>query len=218
MNPKLLLCLAFVLSGLPGHLCRAAIIYPRAPEGGQQMVYDFANFFAQKNLPPFKGLKIENLTITAPYQSYSAGTNLVAGKLLSAAVLGRDGGWQYLLIRGANAVGLARLKADEKTGKALKCYELDSGLVNERLVALHIAEHLPEVKNQDYELRSLDMPWIFFSAMWLHGKSDDIIIPLPDRWGRWNGYQPYSESQMVKVLQPIAEKQSKKKWLPGMVD
>jgi hypothetical protein len=50
------------------------------------------------------------------------------------------------------------------------------------------------------------MPWILFHAVWLHGKSDDIIIPLSDTWGRWNGYQPYSESQMIELLKPEAKK------------
>jgi len=62
----------------------------------------------------------------------------------------------------------------------------------------------------------LDMPWLLFSAFWLHGKSDDIIIPLPDRWGRWNGYQAYSESEMVKRLKPEAKKKLKEP--RGMVD
>jgi hypothetical protein len=50
------------------------------------------------------------------------------------------------------------------------------------------------------------MPWILFRAVWLHGKSDDIIIPLGATFGRWNAMQPYSESEMLKLLQPDAKK------------
>ena len=31
---------------------------------------------------------------------------------------------------------------------------------------------------QEYEFRRLDSPGVSFVAAWLHGKSDDIIIPL----------------------------------------
>jgi hypothetical protein len=216
MKSKIILYLALVLSGN----CHAAIIYPKAPDGGQRLVYEFTSFFVKKNLPPFKGLSIEDLTIAAPYQSYSVGlTNLAAGELLSAVNLGIGGGWKYPVMHGTNAVGWAFVRADDKTGKAVKCAQLgESRLCNEMLESLRIAERLPQVKKQDFELRSLDMPWIFFSALWLHGKSDDIIIPLPDNWGRWNAFQPFSENEVIKFLKPIAQKELKKKRMPGMVD
>jgi len=82
--------------------------------------------------------------------------------------------------------------------------------------ALQVAEHLPKVKTQDYEPRLLDSAPILFVAVWLHGKSDDIIIPLPPTFGRWNAYQPYSESEMIKLLKPEAKKKLKE--TPGMFD
>jgi hypothetical protein len=124
--------------------------------------------------------------------------------LLSAA---RVGGWTYLFIHGTNAVGMGELIADEKTGKALKANGLGSSdFSNETLEAMRIAEQLPQIKKSDYEFRRLDSPAIHFVAVWLHGKSDDIIIPLPPTFGRWNAYQPYSESQMIKLLKPEAKK------------
>ncbi len=75
--------------------------------------------------------------------------------------------------------------------------------------AFRRAEQLPQIKEQDYELRRLDCPSILFVAVWLHGKSDDILIPLPPTGGRWNAYQLYSESQMIELLQPESEKRLK---------
>lgn len=72
-----------------------------------------------------------------------------------------------------------------------------------------MAKQLPQVKRQDYEFRRLDCPAILFVAIWLHGKSDDIIIPLPPSFGRWTAYQAYSESQMAKLLMPEIEKKLK---------
>ena len=76
----------------------------------------------------------------------------------------------------------------------------------ETLEALRMAEALPQVKKQDYELRFLDIPAVYFVAVWLHAESDDILIPLPPAFGRWSAYQPCSESDMIKLLKPEAKK------------
>ena len=52
----------------------------------------------------------------------------------------------------------------------------------------------------------------YYPAIWLHGGSNDIIIPLPNRWVNWkvyqpNFYQPYSENEILGVLKPIAERE-----------
>ncbi len=80
---------------------------------------------------------------------------------------------------------------------------------NEIPEALREAELLPQVKKHDYEPRLLDVPAILFVAVWLHGESDDIIIPLPLTFERWNAYHPYSESQMIKLLKSEAKKRLK---------
>jgi hypothetical protein len=75
--------------------------------------------------------------------------------------------------------------------------------------ALQIAEQLPQVKERDYEPRLLDISPILFVAVWLHGEKDDIIIPLPPTWNRWNAYQSYSEKELIPLLKPEAEKKLK---------
>jgi hypothetical protein len=200
MKIKWILCLAltFICN------CYAAIVYPKAPDGGTQMV--------SKNLDPdsdakFLGIThIEHLTVADPCESYYVElTNLASGKFLSAAK--SNGYWTYPLLHGTNAVGAAGLSADDKTGKALEFDSLEqSAFASETLKALRMAEQLPQIKKQDYEVRRLDMPPILFRAVWLHGKSDDIIIPVGATFGRWNALQPYSESELVKLLQPEAKK------------
>jgi hypothetical protein len=110
MKPKLILCLALVLSGN----CDAAIIYPKAPDGGRQMVYEFASEILRTDPHFFKDLHLDDLVIADPYRSYFVGlTNLAAALLLSVAKSGSHS-WQYLLIHGTNA-GIAYLNADDKT-------------------------------------------------------------------------------------------------------
>jgi len=74
-----------------GGNCDAAIVYPKAPEGGRPMVYEFARSTLQADPPFLGGFRIEELTIAEPYRNYAIGlTNLVSGQLLSAA---KPGGW-----------------------------------------------------------------------------------------------------------------------------
>jgi hypothetical protein len=214
MNPKLLLCLALVLSG--GLYCRAAILYPKAPDGGQQLIRETFQQGLSRSISRYLGgYQIEELTIADPFRDYSVGlTNLASGQLLPAA---RPGTWRYLLLHGTNAVAAAELRADSTHGAALKFAGLDTpGFSSETLKALRLAEQLPQIQKSDYELRRLDCPSLLFVAVWLHGKSDDILIPLPPAKGQWTAYQPYSESDMIKQLKPEAEK--KLKMPSGLVD
>jgi hypothetical protein len=202
MKPKLLLCLALVLSGNS----HAAIVYPKAPDGGRQIVFECVSQML-KEYPDGPvlaepGLKVADVSVAEPFGLYYVGlTNLAAGKLLSVA---ESSSWQYLLLHGTSAVGAVTLK--QTNGKLIFAGLYETDCSNETLKALRIAGQLPQVKKQDYELRRLDDPSILFVAIWLHGKSDDIIIPLPNTFGRWNAYQAYSESQMIKLLQPEAKR------------
>ena len=194
MKPKLLLCLALVLSG---H-CHAAIVYPKAPDGGGEIVSN--NLDAK-----FLGVSsTKNLIIKISYREYFVGTtNPAAGQLFSSATLG---GWQYLVIHGTNAVGAAELNADEKNGNQPRFNSLEKPFYPDApLKALQIAEQLPQVIKSDYEFRHLDIMHNF-SAIWLHGQSDDIIIPIPLTYAPLKAYQPYSESQIIQLLQPEAQR------------
>ena len=207
MNPKLLLCLALVLSG--GLNCPAAILYPKALDGGQQVIHETFKQGLSRSISRYLGgYQIEDLTIANPFRDYSVGlTNLASGQLLAGT---RAGTWRYLLIHGTNAVGAAELMADPTNSTVLKFVGLDTtDFSRETQEALRRAELLPQIQKKDYELRRLDCPSILFVAVWLHGKSDDILIPLPPTGGRWNAYQPYSERQMIELLQPEAEKRLK---------
>jgi len=188
--------------------CRAAIVNPPAPEGGRRLVYENVRRELRADPRFLGGWRANELAIAEPHGAYFVGlTDLASGHLLSAAKLGN---WRYLLLHGTNAVGAAELKTEENTGRVLGFSALEqTRFADETLQALRIAEKLPQIKKRDYELRYLDIPGILFVAVWLHGKSDDIIIPLPPTFGRWDAYQPYSGRQMLKLLKPEAAKRLK---------
>jgi len=201
MKSKLLIGLALVLSGN----CHAAIVYPKAPVGGQQIISNYVGAAAIDHFDVLHGLRMEDLTIARPFQIFDVGlTNLAKAQLLSAA---EPRWWQYLLLHGTNAVGAGALREKDEKLRVVAYYETYSS--SETLEALRMAEQLPQIKERDYELRRLEITSLHFVAVWLRGKSDDIIIPLPPTFGRWNAYQPYSKSQMIKLLKPEAEKMLK---------
>lgn len=215
MKPACSLCLALILSGVAGYHCPAAIVYPKAPEGGRQIVSEGMKTLSRSISRYLEGHPVEDLTIADPLRDYSVElTNVASGRLLRAA---KPGAWRYPLMHGTNAVAAAELTADNENGQALRFAGLDtSDFSRKTLEALQIAERLPEVEKQDYEVRRMICPPILFVAVWLHGRSNDIIIPLPDTFGRWKAYQPYSDDQMIRLLKP--ESLKKLKELAGTLD
>jgi len=205
MKPGFLFCVALVLGWVVvDNNCPAAIVSPVGPPGGEAVIREAFQGLSQSISRYLGGYQIEDLTIAAPFRDYSVGlTNLAFGQLLAAV---RVGNWRYPLMHGTNAVGAAELRADPTDGTTLKFAGLDTSVFpGETLEAMRRAEQWPQIKGKDYELRRLDCPAVQFVGVWLHGRSDDILIPLPPTGGRWNAYQAYSESEMIKLLQSEAE-------------
>lgn len=211
MKAKFLLCFALVLSGV----CDAAIVYPKPLDGGQPIVIENAKRVLKSDPKFLGGFRFDELTVADPYRVYGVSAkDLAAGKLVSAA---GPGGWQYPLMHGSNVVGMEEVIANEKTGGVLRFNGLyESNFSIEMAAALQMAGQLPQVKMQDYEVRRLDCAPILFVSLWLHGKTDDIIIPLGATFGRWNANQPYSEREILKLLKSEAKKKLKEP--PRMLD
>jgi len=201
MKPKLILGLALVLSGY----CRAAIVYPKAPDGGREIVVTNVAPILGHDTSFFNGLKMEDLTVAEPYREYYV-TNLAmlaSGHMLSATT---SRSWRYILMHRTNAVAVATLIYGGTNRSALEYNDVQCPFFPDApLEALRAAEKLPQTKNQDYEVRALNIAPLNFVSVWLHGESDDIIIPLPPRFGRFNENQPYSEAEIIKVLKTDAE-------------
>jgi beta-lactamase regulating signal transducer with metallopeptidase domain len=184
----------------------SGIVYPKPPEGGREIVYKEAGEL-QRSKHALKNVPIDDVTISRPHRWYVGGLkDLLSGHLLSAAT---SSTWRYILLHGTDVVGMATLMdANAKTGSPLQFTGLYvAGGEKETLEALRVAEKLPQIKKQAYEMRFLSINPLLFHAVWLHGKSDDILIPLPPTWGRkMNAYQPYSADEITKILTPEAER------------
>ncbi len=215
MNSKLPLCLVLVLSGTTLiENCGAGVIFPKQSETYRAIAYQETVSFYHDVNPGFapKHFQIDKLNVTNGFKWYRVDYHSVlSGKLLPSTD-STSLGWNYLMMCGTNMVGVMELAWDTNhwsfggficSGAALK------GQQDPIWVALEKAGRLPQVNDHDYEFRYLTYGGMEFPMIWLHGNSDDILIPISDGYGKWKAYKPYSEKQMVKLLKPIVEDGSK---------
>jgi hypothetical protein len=194
---RLTLVLAAVFSVTTLH---AAILYPQPPFGAQAAA---SNALDSKFLKPITHLPpVKDLTISRPFGVYWYRinfTNPFSGPFLSATTLV---GWRFLLSDVTNSAAVQLRYDDNKRewpflGWAFYCAcPTASDAVRQTLQAV---EQLPQVQKKDYKLRYLDFMGLNFSAFWLHAKSDDIIMPVPE-YGKWQDYRPYSEQEITQIL------------------
>ncbi len=141
------------------------------------------------------------LNLAAPHPCYFVGLKDVAeGNLLAGAILK---GWRYLVLRGDEAVGAANLTISDQD-ESLQFSHMSHGPFAQSTVeGIGRAENLPEVLQEDYELRLLDIPSLYVVSLWLHG-SDDKLIPLPPTNSAIEPYKSYSEAELTVALQEQA--------------
>jgi len=170
-------------------------------------VHESTAWFLTNNPHLFSGAKIEDLSIVDVYQSYNVMPKAVLSGSLLLNARPAPKRWMYFIMRGTNAFAIAELKANDDN--SLELVELDRGLALALRAALIKSEQLPQVKKQDYDFCFLNLSPLSFWAIWLHGKADDIIIPLSPDYGLWNANQSYSEKEIIRILKPIAEDRMK---------
>ncbi|HEX6175385.1 MAG TPA: hypothetical protein VF089_15365 [Candidatus Binatia bacterium] len=143
----------------------------------------------------------EQLDLAAPHPVYFIKlTDVAEGRLLSAAILT---GWRYLVLQGEEAVGAATVAVLENN-ESLRFSHMSQGpFVKNTIEGIRHAEELPEVLENDYELRMLDIPSLYVVALWLHGQ-EDRIIPLAPTNRALDPYKTYSEDELLSALKEAA--------------
>jgi hypothetical protein len=152
-----------------------AIRIPKMPQSGMNEA--LAKHLAQPQaIPAMRGLNLEDLGASEPYPVYFASLD----DLESGTLPDQPGRWRQLLVTNDEAVGEADLDPDGSRVVALHRGPRAVGTAR----AVDSAHKLDRVQTQDYELRLLESPGIYLVAIWLHGATDDVLIPIePDRTG-----------------------------------
>jgi hypothetical protein len=182
------------------------VIYPKEPEGGSEIVREGLLALSPEALE--RGFRFlaepgQEISHGPPHPQYTVTLDdLAQGKLLSAAV---ETGWSYPLFAGDQPVGEVEIGpvSGKKEALAFKALH-DSPFSKAATDALQNAARLDVVANEDYELRFLKIPPVYFAGLWLHGPSDDFLVPLREPPGRLEPNTLYPEKEVVAVLQPLA--------------
>ena len=151
---------------------------------------------------------LEDHEASTPHPVYTIDRkDILAGKLLSAAT---QVGWRVLILSNDEAVGAGTVAMDESGG--LTFGTLNQGpLVSRTVGSISASEGSKAVASDDYELRYLEIRSLYFAAIWLHGTSGDIIIPLEDNDAAGvPAFSEQSEETILKMLQDAAA-------LPGAI-
>jgi hypothetical protein len=96
----------------------------------------------------------------------------------------RLSGWQYLIVEGDEIVEVAKLFGDSEEERLRFGGVARGGVLLRNIqAALHHAERLVEKGNARYELRLLDVPAVYVSAIWLKNRmgGEDRFLPLGSR-------------------------------------
>jgi hypothetical protein len=146
--------------------------------------------------------RVDSLDVAVPHPVYAVGLEQIAQReLLSSATLVA---WRYLLLddQQVRCAVEVDVRAEDRQ---LNFSHINRGpFVANSVQSITVAETLAPVQQDDYELRLLKIPGLYLLALWLHGP-DEIILPIAPSIPGVVSNVPYSESDLLTLLQPIAE-------------
>ena len=184
-----------------------AIRTPNEPNGAREAITRaipplFAGGTGTGPLPPIEGDAGAALESAAPHPVFVVGLHTVAqGRLLTGA---RQLGWRYLLLQGENAVATITLQRDAETEEFVFSHLTRGPYVAATVEGIDVAEHRPEIEEDDFELRLLDVPAVSLRTIWLHGETADLLIPLAPAPAPIEAHRVYREEELLDSLRRLA--------------
>lgn len=183
----------------------ASLTYCPPPRNGLEIVRTNVSEF----LNDLGGFRLDQLTISEPFQRYCSFDTNFGPRYLSEA---KPYHWVYPILHGTNVVGTGELMPSTKTPGEVEfaCLGASGPFFGEMLAAIEEAKRLPETAKSDYEVRCYDRVDIWFTSLWLHGRTNDIVIPLPPTYGRYTAYKCYGEGELAGILKPLVIEEREK--------
>ena len=145
-----------------------------------------------------------SLALAVPHDVYFLGlSDLAEGVRLDAATLA---GRRFIVMDGDKPIASAEL-ADQGSGVAFQANE--GPYVESTAAAIARAETDPELANDDYEIRVLRIPALYFMGLWLkneHGEAD-VMIPLEPAPAPLQAGRKYEPAEVLLTLaEPARER------------
>jgi hypothetical protein len=141
------------------------------------------------------------LALAVPHDVYTVGLgDLSEGATLDAAtVVGR----RFLVMEGDRPIAAAEL-ADQEKGTG---FQLNEGpFVEATAAAIEHAESDPDLAGDDYEVRLLRIPAIYFTGLWLKSeqRDADVVIPLDPAPSPLEAGRTYTAAETLSALAELA--------------
>ncbi len=156
-----------------------ALLAAKMSKKGEAAALEGVAQFLEPQLSALGGSGTESLAghdLAAPHEVYTLDLDQLGKKLKGA----KSTGWRYFVMSGDHAVAAAEVDRPAKgTTEAPTFSNLNmGGFVASSLAALKTAEELPMVQREDFQFRLLQIPALHVMALWLHGKTHDLLLPL----------------------------------------
>lgn len=179
--------------------CCGALVLSEVPDEATQMAARYSKevLFAEHVVA--KG-DVTNLVVVGPHRGYYISLDgIIGGHPLSTAT---PLSWRYSVMDRTNGCAIVTIMdPDPKSAKPRRFGGLEDGEgVGNVFNGLRRAEKLAQESNRDYELRYFSNFELHFEAVWLHGVSDDIIIPVSTVYQNITLFRPYSEDEVFAAL------------------
>lgn len=123
-------------------------------------------------------------------------------------------GRRYFVLQGDQPVATAQLADGDETGLRLSNVTFGD-LAQSTAAAIKVAEALEKVRQDDYELRVLEIPPLYLNSLWLHSDAHSILIPMAPAPSPLQANRPYEEAEFEAVVEKIAKRRRGEPELAG---
>jgi len=176
------------------------ILFSSHSDGASEMIAStLKDISASGMIHTGSGLDLSDVSTSLPIDVFHVGGPDLA-KMKSLIDAAQEVGWRYLLQSGGEIV--ADIHLGRKDGKLkFVSMALDGPTLSSTIQALHAAEEDARVQQQDFQLRELNLAWCYFTALWLHNETQDLIMPIEPTIGhKLNLYQLYNLNDVTQML------------------
>jgi hypothetical protein len=175
---------------------------PQGPAGGRSVI---AAALADIRGNPEVSLALAKGAPEAldPIRTYTVDLGaVVAGDVMGAA---KPAGWSYLVTFGdGDDMAIAELSGIPSS--KVQFQSLTRGHIALRLAeALRVAEQVAGRETAESDVRLLDIPPIYISAVWLHGKKRDRFIPFLDESRKQKNFNIAVDEKFLQRVATLAE-------------
>ena len=152
----------------------------------------------------FAAMEPEKVTLPKPLPLYRSTLDAAAeGRVLEDA---QASGWQYLVLENEKPTALAEVEVTAQGAHEFSNLARSS-FSRETVPCLELAMSVGEQMSEELSLRMLRVPSVYTVALWLHGETQDRVIPIPPTHRLLMPFQIYTGQDFTEQIRIAALRQ-----------